>query len=82
MWPACPAKMCSISAKALSLVDPKTGLGVTTGRCTSTWPPSRSVSGKWFNSLVDVHLANFKASGTELVMGEAKFTDRKPCKSR
>ena len=29
------------------------------------------------NSLVEAHLANFKASGAELVMGEARFTGPK-----
>jgi pyruvate/2-oxoglutarate dehydrogenase complex dihydrolipoamide dehydrogenase (E3) component len=29
------------------------------------------------NELIDIHLANFKASGAELVMGEARFTDLK-----
>src|SRR5260370_23216782 len=34
---------------------------------------------KWrmVNELVEVHLAKFKASGAELVMGEARFTEQK-----
>jgi hypothetical protein len=34
---------------------------------------------KWrmVNELVDIHLSKFKASGAELVMGEARFTEPK-----
>jgi pyruvate/2-oxoglutarate dehydrogenase complex dihydrolipoamide dehydrogenase (E3) component len=72
-----PSKNVIYSAKAVSLVHPTSGLGVVTG------PLHVDMAGvarrKWrmVNELVEVHLARFKASGTELVMGEARFTEPK-----
>jgi pyruvate/2-oxoglutarate dehydrogenase complex dihydrolipoamide dehydrogenase (E3) component len=72
-----PSKNVIFSAKAVSLVHPTRGLGVVTG-------PGRVDMGgvarrKWrmVNELVEAHLAKFKASGAELVMGEARFTEPK-----
>src|SRR5262245_3480227 len=65
------------SAKAVSLVHPTKGLGVVTG------PVRVDMAGvarrKWrmVNGLVEMHLGKFKASGAELVMGEARFTEPK-----
>jgi pyruvate/2-oxoglutarate dehydrogenase complex dihydrolipoamide dehydrogenase (E3) component len=72
-----PSKNVLYSAKALSLVDPKTGLGVTTGQVRVDMAAVARRKRQMVQQLVDVHLANFKASGTELVMGEAKFTEPK-----
>jgi pyruvate/2-oxoglutarate dehydrogenase complex dihydrolipoamide dehydrogenase (E3) component len=72
-----PSKNVIFSAKVLSLVDPKTGLGVTTGQVRVDMPAVARRKRQMVQHLVDVHLANFKASGSELVMGEAKFTEPK-----
>jgi pyruvate/2-oxoglutarate dehydrogenase complex dihydrolipoamide dehydrogenase (E3) component len=70
-----PSKNVIYSAKAVSLVHPTRGLGVVTG------PVRVDMAGvarrKWrmVNELVQVHLSKFKASGAELVMGEARFTE-------
>jgi pyruvate/2-oxoglutarate dehydrogenase complex dihydrolipoamide dehydrogenase (E3) component len=72
-----PSKNVIYSAKAVSLVHPTKGLGVMTGS------PHVDMAGvarrKWrmVNELVEVHLGNFKASGAELIMGEARFTEPK-----
>src|ERR1700722_18603555 len=72
-----PSKNVIFSAKVLSLVDPKTGLGVTTGQVRVDMPAVARRKRQMVQHLVDVHLANFKASGSELVMGEARFTEPK-----
>src|SRR5262245_35987335 len=70
-----PSKNVIYSAKAVSLVHPTCGLGVVTG------PGRVDMAGvarrKWrmVNEEVEAHLAKFKASGAELVMGEARFTE-------
>jgi pyruvate/2-oxoglutarate dehydrogenase complex dihydrolipoamide dehydrogenase (E3) component len=72
-----PSKNVIYSAKAVSLVHPTRGLGVVTG------PVRVDMAGvarrKWrmVNELVEVHLGKFRASGAELVMGEAQFTEPK-----
>src|ERR1700756_5511479 len=72
-----PSKNVIYSAKAVSLVHPTLGLGVVTG------PVRVDMAGvarrKWrmVNELVEIHLAKFRASGAELVMGEAQFTEPK-----
>ena len=69
-----PSKNVIQSAKAVSLVDPKRGLGVVTGNVRVDMAAVARRKWKMVNELVEVHLANFKASGAELVMGEARFT--------
>jgi pyruvate/2-oxoglutarate dehydrogenase complex dihydrolipoamide dehydrogenase (E3) component len=70
-----PSKNVIYSAKAVALVHSTKGLGVVTG------PVRVDMAGvarrKWrmVNELVEVHLSKFKASGAELVMGEARFTE-------
>jgi pyruvate/2-oxoglutarate dehydrogenase complex dihydrolipoamide dehydrogenase (E3) component len=70
-----PSKNVIYSAKAVSLVHPTRGLGVVTG------PVRVDMAGvarrKWrmVNEEVEAHLGKFKASGAELVMGEARFTE-------
>jgi pyruvate/2-oxoglutarate dehydrogenase complex dihydrolipoamide dehydrogenase (E3) component len=72
-----PSKNVIYSAKAVSLVHPTQGLGVVTG------PVRVDMAGvarrKWrtVNELMEIHLARFRASGAELVMGEAQFTEPK-----
>ena len=69
-----PSKNVIYSAKAVSLVDRENGLGVVAG------PYQVDMSGvarrkrAMVDGLIDLHLANFKASGAQLIMGEAKFT--------
>jgi pyruvate/2-oxoglutarate dehydrogenase complex dihydrolipoamide dehydrogenase (E3) component len=72
-----PSKNVIYSAKAVSLVHPTKGLGVVTG------PVRVDMAGvarrKWqmVNELVEVHLGKFRASGAELIMGEAQFMEPK-----
>ena len=72
-----PSKNVIYSAKAVSLVDPKTGLGVTTGQLRVDMPGVARRKRQMVDGLVEMHLGNFKASGAELVMGEARFTEPK-----
>ena len=75
-----PSKNVIYSAKAVSLVDPKTGLGVMTGACDVDMAGVARRKRQMVDELVALHLANFKASGAELVMGEARFTEAKTVK--
>src|SRR5215468_3932792 len=70
-----PSKNVIYSAKAVSLVDPKTGLGVTKGRVEVDMPGVARRKRQMVAGLVALHLANFKASGAELVMGQARFVE-------
>src|SRR5271157_5542626 len=69
-----PSKNVIYSAKAVSLVDPATGLKVTTGSVKVDMGGVARRKREMVEGLIEVHLANFKASGAELVMGEARFT--------
>jgi pyruvate/2-oxoglutarate dehydrogenase complex dihydrolipoamide dehydrogenase (E3) component len=75
-----PSKNVIYSAKALSLVDPRTCLGVTTGQVRADMAGVAGRKRRMVERLVEMHLANFKASGAELVMGEAGFTEPKTVK--
>ncbi len=72
-----PSKNVIYSAKAVALVDPKTGLGVTTGQVRPDMAAVARRKRRMVDTLVQIHLANFKASGAELVMGEARFVGPK-----
>jgi pyruvate/2-oxoglutarate dehydrogenase complex dihydrolipoamide dehydrogenase (E3) component len=72
-----PSKNVIYSAKAVSLVDPKSGLGVTTGQVRVDMAGVARRKRQMVEGLVEMHLVNFKASGAELVMGEARFTEPK-----
>lgn len=72
-----PSKNVIYSAKAVSLVDPQRGLGVTTGRVQADMAAVTRRKRQMVEGLVAVHLANFKASGAELIMGQARFTQPK-----
>jgi pyruvate/2-oxoglutarate dehydrogenase complex dihydrolipoamide dehydrogenase (E3) component len=72
-----PSKNVIYSAKAVSLVHPTKGLGVTTGSVRVDMAGVARRKWRMVNELVETHLAKFKASGAELVMGEARFTEPK-----
>src|SRR5271163_4125798 len=64
-----PSKNVVYSAKAVALVDPQRGLGVTTGQLQVDMAAVARRKRKMVDDLVAIHVANFKASGCELVMG-------------
>src|SRR5947209_10433032 len=72
-----PSKNVIYSAKAVSLVHPTTGLGVVTGAMRVDMAGVARRKRQMVDGLVELHVANFKASGAELVMGEARFTEPK-----
>ena len=72
-----PSKNVIYSAKAVSLVDPQHGLGVVTGSTAVDMAAVARRKRKMVEGLIEMHLANFKASGAELLMGEARFTEPK-----
>src|SRR5262245_8220950 len=72
-----PSKNVIYSAKAFSLVHPSKGLGVVTGSVRVDMAGVARRKRQMVEELVQLHLANFKASGAELVMGEARFTGPK-----
>jgi len=72
-----PSKNVIYSAKAVSLASPKTGLGVLNGSMEVDMAGVARRKQQLVKDMVDLHLDNFKASGAELVMGEARFTDMK-----
>ena len=69
-----PSKNVIYSAKAVSLVHPTRGLGVVTGSVRVDMAGVARRKRRMVDGLVELHLGNFKASGAELVMGEARFT--------
>jgi pyruvate/2-oxoglutarate dehydrogenase complex dihydrolipoamide dehydrogenase (E3) component len=72
-----PSKNVVYSAKAVSLVNPKTGLGVVTGTLHVDMAGVARRKREMVEGLAQMHLDIFKASGAELVMGEARFTEPK-----
>src|SRR6516162_6134909 len=72
-----PSKNVIYSAKAVSLVDPTEGLGVVTGSVRVNMADVARRKRQMVDGLLEMHLGNFKASGAELVMGEARFTEPK-----
>src|SRR6266446_8410916 len=72
-----PSKNVIYSAKAVSLVDPKTGLGVVTGPIRVDMAGVARRKRKMVEGLIKLHLDEFEASGAELVMGEARFIEPK-----
>ncbi len=77
-----PSKNVIYSAKAVSLVDPVNGLGVVTGSHEVDMAGVARRKRAMVDGLIELHLANFKASGAELIMGEAQFTARKTVRVR
>jgi pyruvate/2-oxoglutarate dehydrogenase complex dihydrolipoamide dehydrogenase (E3) component len=72
-----PSKNVIHSAKAVALVHPTRGLGVVTGSVRADMASVARRKWRMVNELVEVHLGKFRASGAELVMGEARFTGQK-----
>src|SRR5262245_40324060 len=72
-----PSKNVIYSAKAVSLVHPTAGLGVVTGPTRVDMAGVARRKRQMVDELIELHLAHFKASGAELVMGEARFTGPK-----
>ncbi len=72
-----PSKNVIYSAKAVALVAPKTGLGVTTGQLQVNMPGVVKRKREMVDSLIQMHLDIFKATGAELIMGEARFVEPK-----
>ena len=67
-----PSKNVIHSAKALSLVDPKRGLGVVTGNIRVDMAAVARRKSKMVNVLVEVHLGKFKASLPDNNQGSGK----------
>jgi pyruvate/2-oxoglutarate dehydrogenase complex dihydrolipoamide dehydrogenase (E3) component len=72
-----PSKNVIHSAKAVALVDPRWGLGITKGQVEVDMPAVVRRKRKMVEGLVAMHRDKFTASGAELVMGEARFTGPK-----
>jgi pyruvate/2-oxoglutarate dehydrogenase complex dihydrolipoamide dehydrogenase (E3) component len=72
-----PSKNVIHSAKVMALVHPTRGLGIASGSVRVDMAAVARRKRKMVSELVEVHLAKFKASGAELVMGEARFTQPK-----
>src|ERR1700722_8131304 len=72
-----PSKNVIFSAKAVSLVHPTKGLGVVAGSVRVDMAGVARRKRQMVDKLVEIHLGKFKASGAELVMGEARFTEPK-----
>ena len=72
-----PSKNEIWSAKVADLVHHATKYGVTLGSASSDMAAVRKRKREMVEGLIVMHLDRYKASGTELVMGEAKFTASK-----
>src|SRR5438552_10855636 len=70
-----PSKNVIYSAKAVSRVHPTAGRGVVTGSVRVDMAGAARRKRQMVDGLVELHLGHFKASGAELVMGEARFTE-------
>jgi pyruvate/2-oxoglutarate dehydrogenase complex dihydrolipoamide dehydrogenase (E3) component len=72
-----PSKNVIYSAKAVWLVHPTRGLGVVSGTMHVDMAGVARRKRQMVDGLVEMHLGNFKDSGAELIMGEARFTEPK-----
>jgi pyruvate/2-oxoglutarate dehydrogenase complex dihydrolipoamide dehydrogenase (E3) component len=72
-----PSRNVIHSAKAVSLVHPTRGLGVVTGSVRADMAGVARRKCRMVNELVEMHLARYRASGADLIMGEARFTEPK-----
>lgn len=68
-----PSKNEIWSAKVADLVHHATRFGITLGSATSDMAAVRKRKREMVEGLIAMHLDRYKASGAELVMGEAKF---------
>jgi pyruvate/2-oxoglutarate dehydrogenase complex dihydrolipoamide dehydrogenase (E3) component len=72
-----PSKNEIWSAKVADLVHHATRFGVTPGSASSDMAAVRKRKREMVEGLIAMHLDRYRATGAELVMGEAKFTDSK-----
>ena len=72
-----PSKNIIHSAKVASYFFRSAEFGITKDNCQINFSVVRDRKRKMVAGLVDVHLANFKASGAELLMGSGRFTGPK-----
>ncbi|SFH73711.1 FAD-dependent oxidoreductase [Planctomicrobium piriforme] len=72
-----PSKNVIFSAKAVSLANPSSGLGVMSGTLQVDMAGVARRKREMVEELVTIHLNNFKATGAELILGEARFTGSK-----
>src|SRR5262249_53575273 len=69
-----PSKNVIYSAKAVSLIHPNPGLGGVRGSVRVDMAGVARRKRQMVDGLIELHLGKFKASGADLVMGEAQFT--------
>src|SRR3981081_3377956 len=72
-----PSKNEIWSAKVADLVHHATRFGITLGISSSDMAAVRKRKREMVEGLIAMHLERYKASGAELVMGEAKFISSK-----
>jgi pyruvate/2-oxoglutarate dehydrogenase complex dihydrolipoamide dehydrogenase (E3) component len=72
-----PSKNEVWSAKVAHLVRNAAQFGTITGSVTVDMPTVRKRKRDMVKALVDVHLQNYKKSGTQLIMGSGQFVDKK-----
>src|SRR6516165_7197172 len=77
-----PSKNEIWSAKVADLVHHASQFGVTTGPTSTDMATVRARKREMVNGLVAMHLEKYKATGAELVMGEAKFVGPKTLEVR
>src|SRR5258707_2792699 len=73
-----PSKNEIWSAKVADLLHHATRFGVTPSSASSDMAAVRKRKRAMVESLIATHLDRYKATGAELVIGEAKFTDSRP----
>jgi pyruvate/2-oxoglutarate dehydrogenase complex dihydrolipoamide dehydrogenase (E3) component len=72
-----PSKNVIHSAKVASYIRRSEEFGIINEGFTISMPAVRARKRKMVDALVDMHLANFKTSGAELILGSARFTGPK-----
>ena len=72
-----PSKNVIHSAKAASLIARAAEFGIVTGPVKIDMAGVFQRKQKMVEGLIQLNLGNYRASGTELVMGEARFTEAK-----
>src|SRR5215471_11215377 len=77
-----PSKNEIWSAKVADLVHHASQFGVNTGSTSTDMAAVRNRKREMVNSMVAIHLEKYRASGAELVMGEAKFVSPKTVEIR
>src|SRR5260370_15122907 len=77
-----PSKNEIWSAKVADLVHHATRFGTTLGSASTDMAAVRKRKREMVEGLIATHLDRYKATGAELVMGEAKFTDSRTLEVR